>query len=99
MEILACLTILTIIIALGGFFWLIFVAIYREIERVRNARILEYRREPPCHTEADDEWYLKYEPLILEERRISPQRIIVTIKHRQDINSQSPVMTENDSAE
>lgn len=66
---------------------------------IRFKESLRNWNDAPTHDEVDDEWLLKYEPLILEERRISPQRIIVTIKHRQDINSQSPVMTENDSAE
>jgi hypothetical protein len=69
----------------------------REHEKFKSD--LRYFSETPTHDEVDDEWLLKYDPLISEARQISPHSITVTTKHRQATNSQSPVMTETDCAE
>ena len=66
---------------------------------IRFKESLRNWNDAPTHDEVDDEWLLKYEPSNLSVQRNSPRSITVTIKRRQDINSQSPVMTENDSAE
>jgi hypothetical protein len=87
-------------IGIGGIVLLIVLyVVYKIREHEEFMSDLRYFSETPTHDEVDDEWLLKYDPLISEVRQISPHSITVITKRRQATNSQSPVMTENDSAE